>query len=52
MSALTKEGIKASVIGEVTPLSKGRLLVDEKGNHEPIEAVEQDEIYRILDELS
>ena len=52
MEALTKEGIKASVIGEVTPLSEGRLLVDEKGNHEPIEAVEQDEIYRILDELS
>lgn len=52
MGALTREGIRASVIGEVTPLSEGRLLVDEKGGHEPIEAVEQDEIYRILDELS
>jgi len=52
MEALTKEGIKASVIGEVTPLSEGRLLVDEKGSHESIEAVDQDEIYRILDELS
>jgi hydrogenase expression/formation protein HypE len=52
MEALTEEGISASVIGWVTPLSEGRLLVDEKGNHEPIEAVEQDELYRILDELS
>jgi len=52
MEALTKEGIRASVIGEVTPLSEGRLLIDEKGSHEPIEAVDQDEIYRILDELS
>jgi len=52
MEALTEEGIKASVIGEVTPLSEGRLLVDEKGSHESIEAVDQDEIYRVLDELS
>lgn len=52
MEALTEEGISASVIGGVTPLSEGRLLIDEKGNHEPIEAVEQDELYRILYELS
>jgi hydrogenase expression/formation protein HypE len=51
MEALAEEGIRASVIGEVTPLSEGRLLVDEEGSHEPIEAVEQDEIYRVLDEL-
>ena len=51
MKALATEGISASVIGEVKPLSEGRLLVDEERNHVPIEAVEQDEIYRILDEL-
>ncbi len=51
IEALTEEGIKASVIGEVTPLSEGRLLIDERGNLEPIEAVDQDEIYRVLDEL-
>jgi hydrogenase expression/formation protein HypE len=51
MKALATEGIGASVIGEVKPLSEGRLLVDEEGSHTPIEAVEQDEIYRILDEL-
>ncbi len=51
LEALKGEGIKASVIGEVKPLSEGRTLVDEAGNHAPIEAVEQDEIYRILDQL-
>jgi hydrogenase maturation factor len=51
MEALKEEGIMASVIGEVTPLPEGRVLVDESGNHAPIEAVEQDEIYRILNEL-
>ncbi len=51
MEALKEGGIKASVIGEVTPLPEGRLLVYEGGSHEPIEAVDQDEIYRILDEL-
>jgi len=51
MEALKEEGIKASVIGEVKPLSEGRGLVDEAGTHTLIEAVEQDEIYRILDEL-
>jgi hydrogenase maturation factor len=51
LEALKEEGIKASVIGEVKPLQEGRILVDEAGNHTPIEAVMQDEIYRILDEL-
>jgi len=51
MRALAEEGIRASVIGEVTPRSEGRLLKDESGSQEPIEAVEQDEIYRVLDEL-
>ena len=51
LEALKIEGVKASVIGEVKPLSEGRILVDEAGNHTPIEAVMQDEIYRILDEL-
>jgi hydrogenase expression/formation protein HypE len=51
MEALKEEGIMASVIGEVKPLPEGRNLVDEAGNHVSIEAVEQDEIYRILDEL-
>ena len=51
LEALKEEGIMASVIGEVKPLPEGRTLVDEAGNHTPIEAVEQDEIYRILDKL-
>jgi len=51
LEALKIEGVKASVIGEVKPLSEGRILVDEAGNPTPIEAVMQDEIYRILDEL-
>ena len=51
LEALKIEGVKASVIGEVKPLSEGRILVNEAGNHTPIEAVMQDEIYRILDEL-
>jgi len=51
LEALKEEGIRASVIGEVKPLQEGRTLVDEAGNPVPIEAVEQDEIYRILDRL-
>ncbi len=51
LEALREEGISSSVIGEVRPLSEGRTLIDEEGNHVPIEAVEQDEIYRILDQL-
>lgn len=51
LKALKEEGIKASVIGEVKPLAEGRSLVDEAGNYSTIEAVEQDEIYRILDQL-
>ncbi len=51
MEALKGEDIRASVIGEVKPPSEGRVLVDEAGTHAPITAVEQDEIYRILDEL-
>ena len=51
LEALKEEGIMASVIGEVKPLPEGRTLIDEAGNHTPIEAVEQDEIYRILDKL-
>jgi hydrogenase expression/formation protein HypE len=51
LEALKEGGISASVIGEVRPLSEGRTLIDEAGSHVPIEAVEQDEIYRILDQL-
>lgn len=52
IEALTEMGVKASVIGEVATLSEGRFLVDKRGNYETIEAVEQDELYRILEELN
>ncbi len=49
ISVLRAIGVKASVIGEVTPKANGRILAKADGSRVPIEAVDQDEVYRILD---
>jgi hydrogenase maturation factor len=49
--ALTAHGVAASIIGEVTPASAGRQLVHADGRREPIEHLDRDELYRILDTL-
>lgn len=50
ISALCEIGVDASIIGEVTPKAEGRTLVKADGSKVPIEAVDQDEVYRVLDE--
>jgi len=49
ISSLKDIGVNASIIGEVTPLDDGRILVKTDGERTTIEAVDQDEVYRILD---
>ena len=49
ISSLLEMGVEASLIGEIRPLGEGRVLVREDGSREAIEAVDQDEVYRILD---
>ena len=51
VSALGESGVVASVVGEIRPSEEGRHLVKGDGGRIPIEAVAQDELYRILDEL-
>ena len=50
VSVLGESGVVASVVGEIRPPEDGRLLVTSDGGRIPIEAVAQDELYRILDE--
>jgi len=50
VSALRSIGVKASVIGEVTSRSEGRVLIGRDGSRVSIEAVDQDHLYRVLDE--
>jgi hydrogenase expression/formation protein HypE len=52
VSVLGESGVVASVIGEIHPPEKGRDLVTSDGERTPIEAVTQDELYRILDLFS
>jgi hydrogenase maturation factor len=47
---LTAMGIKSSIIGKVTYLEEGRVLIKKDGRIIPITAVEQDELYRIIDQ--
>ncbi len=49
ISAIREIGIEASVIGEATHMVDGRILLRSDGSIVPIEAVYQDEVYRILD---
>jgi hydrogenase maturation factor len=41
-------GIEATVIGTIRPVEEGRVLVKKDGGRIDIEAVDQDEVYRIL----
>lgn len=51
VGALGEKGIPSSIIGDITPLEEGRYLLKAVGGRVPIENVDQDELYRILDEL-
>jgi len=50
VSSLYEMGIEATVIGTIRPVEEGRVLVKKDGGRIDIEAVDQDEVYRILDE--
>jgi len=50
VSALKGIDIDASIIGEVKPSHGGRVLVRGDGERVAIEAVDQDHLYRVLDE--
>ena len=52
VSVLGESGVVASVVGEIRPPEEGRHLVKGDGERTVIEAVAQDELYRILDEYS
>jgi hydrogenase maturation factor len=49
VKALLKMGVEASVIGEVRPPGDGRVIIMKDGGRIDIEAVDQDEVYRILE---
>jgi hydrogenase maturation factor len=46
--SLNEMGIEATVIGTIRPVEEGRVLVKKDGGRIDIEAVDQDEVYRIL----
>ena len=50
ISAIHEIGVEASVIGEATHEADGRILLRVDGSTVPIEAVDQDEVYRVLDQ--
>jgi len=52
IDAITKIGVKATIIGKVTNARKGMKMLTHGGGEVPIEAVEQDELYRIIKEFS
>jgi len=49
ISAIHEIGVEASVIGEATHEAEGRILLRVDGSIVHIEAVDQDEVYRVLD---
>jgi hydrogenase expression/formation protein HypE len=49
VSSLQEMGVEASVIGGVRLLKDGRILEKKDGSRVDIEAVDQDEVYRILE---
>ncbi len=49
VEALQEMGVEASVIGEIKTLEYGRILLKKDGISVPIEAVDQDEVYRLLE---
>jgi hydrogenase maturation factor len=50
LSSLFEIDVDASVIGVIKHPKEGRILVKEDSSREEIDAVDQDEVYRILDE--
>jgi hydrogenase maturation factor len=49
-SSLQKEGILASVIGDITPLKNGRNIIQADGSSTELVPPEQDHVYKVLDE--
>ena len=52
IDAITKIGVKATIIGKVTNAKNGMKMQTHGGGEVLIRAVEQDELYRIIKELS
>ena len=50
LSLLSEIDVKASVIGEIKNTEEGRVLVKTDGSRMELEAVDQDEVYRVLEE--
>jgi len=50
VAALKDLGVEASVIGEIKHRQEGRILVMRDGSRTVIEAVDQDHLYKVLDE--
>jgi len=50
VSALRAIGVETSIIGEVKPEKEGRIIIRKDGLKETITAVDQDHLYKILDE--
>jgi hydrogenase maturation factor len=50
LSLLSEIDVEASVIGEIKNPEKGRVLVTADGSRVELEAVDQDEVYRVLEE--
>ena len=50
LSLLSEIDVEASVIGEIKNTEEGRVLVKADGSRMELEAVDQDEVYRVLEE--
>ena len=50
ISSLSEIDVEASVIGEIKHPEEGRVLVKADGSRGELEAVDQDEVYRVLEE--
>ncbi len=50
LSSLSEIEVEASVIGEIKKPEEGRVLVKADGSRVELEAVDQDEVYRVLEE--
>ena len=50
VSALKGIGVEASIIGAITRRHEGRVLIRDDGSRVTVEAVDQDHLYRVLDE--
>ncbi len=50
LSSLSEIEVEASVIGEIKKPEEGRVFVKADGSRVELEAVDQDEVYRVLEE--